>query len=140
MSEPGGLHHSAGGRERAAFVLVPIDAERSDEFMTPLALAQPIAAAVKPRGIILEPCPSTGNFVRALRSYGAVRICTGDFCAWQTPCDWIITNPPYSRFKDFLAHAVTMAKRVAFLAPVNHSWTRLRVPLVRDAGFDYRQL
>ncbi|MDO8793761.1 MAG: hypothetical protein Q7J25_03985 [Vicinamibacterales bacterium] len=131
---------SAGLLRSVQRPLVPVDSVRSDEFMTPSTLAKRIVAVLQPSGVILEPCPGTGNFVRALRPYGTVLVCRGDFYAWQRPCDWIITNPPYSQFKDFLAHALTLATHVALLAPINHSWTKLRVRLVRDAGFGYRQL
>jgi hypothetical protein len=114
--------------------------------MTPRSLAMQCAAVLNPTGTILEPCAGTGAFVRALKPYasGPVRECElsrgQDFLQWSRPVDWIITNPPWSEFRAFLGHAMTLAPDIAFLVTVNHWWTKARVRMVKDAGFGYARL
>jgi predicted RNA methylase len=111
----------------------------NDNVMTPFPLARALAAAIRPHGVILDPCAGTGHFVRALRLYGRVVSCEiargRSFFDWTTHVDWIVTNPPWSQFRAFLAHALTVADHVALMASVNHFWTKSRRALVRDAGF-----
>jgi hypothetical protein len=113
--------------------------------MTPLPLAQALAAALQPSGIILEPTAGTGNFVRALEAYGDVRWCEidrgRDFFDWTEPVDEIVTNPPWSLFARVLAHALSLARRrVALVATINHFWTKHRRRLVRSAGFGIERI
>jgi hypothetical protein len=37
-----------------------------------------------------------------------------DFFAWTEPVDWIVTNPPWSQFRAFLQHAMTLAEKVVW--------------------------
>jgi hypothetical protein len=110
-----------------------------DRVMTPLPLARALAQALKPKGVILEPCAGSGSFVRALRPYGRVDWCEidrgRDFFGWTERVDWIVTNPPWSQFRAFLAHALRVADHVALMASINHFWTKSRRELVRQAGF-----
>src|SRR5215207_4048248 len=98
-----------------------------DRVMTPLPLAREIVARLQPRGLILEPCAGAGAFVQALASYGQVEWCEIDrgrnFFLWDQRVDWIVTNPPWSQFRAFLEHSISLADHVAFLATVNHWWT-----------------
>lgn len=115
-----------------------------DRVMTPDWLAETIVDTIEPSGTILEPCAGQGAFLRALKGRGKVEWCEiekgRDFLRRERRCDWIITNPPWSKFKDFLVHALGLADNVAFLATVNHWWTKRRVREVLDAGFGYRHL
>ncbi len=112
--------------------------------MTPPALARALVRALQPSGTILEPCAGTGNFVKALRPYGQVHWCEvdrgADFLAWTQRVDWIVTNPPWSQFRAFLAHSLQIADRVAFVSTLNHLWTRARRQLVKDAGFGIEKI
>jgi predicted RNA methylase len=112
--------------------------------MTPPALARALVRALQPSGTILEPCAGTGNFVKALRPYGQVHSCEidrgEDFLAWTQRVDWIVTNPPWSQFRAFLAHSLQIADRVAFVSTLNHLWTTARRQLVKDAGFGIEKL
>jgi hypothetical protein len=120
--------------------------------MTPRPLADALVAALKPSGLVLEPCAGDGAFVEALRVFlqtdegihdvWTCDIADGDmgFEWWSQPVNWVITNPPWSQFARFLRKAMQIADDVAFLATVNHWWTKRRVRDVRDAGFGYKQL
>jgi len=115
-----------------------------DRVMTPDWLAELIVDALQPSGTILEPCSGQGAFLRALKGRGKVEWCEiekgRDFLKRTRRADWIVTNPPWSRFADFLIHGLELADNVAMLATVNHWWTKRRVREVLDAGFGYRRL
>lgn len=112
--------------------------------MTPPRLARALVRALQPSGTILEPCAGSGTFVRALRPCGQVRTCEidrgRDFFHWTEHVDWIVTNPPWSQFRAFLAHCLQVADRVALLGSINHFWTRHRRELVRRAGFGIEKI
>lgn len=116
----------------------------NDAVMTPDPLARLIVDCLRPHGRILEPCAGDGAFVRALRGYGTVLTCEAtvgqDFSWWTAPVDWIITNPPWSKFRSFLTHALEVADHIVFLATINHWWTRRRVDEVVSRGYGYRDL
>ena len=117
----------------------------NDVVMTPKPLAEALVDVLKPFGRILEPAAGDGAFIDALRRYGVVEVCDvvdGDpgFTWFTGRVDWVVTNPPWSKFADFLRHAMQVGDHVAFLATVNHFWTKRRVRDMRDAGFGYRQL
>jgi hypothetical protein len=107
--------------------------------MTPPTLARALVAALQPSGVLLEPCAGTGNFARALEPYGTVVTCElvdgEDVLTWTRHVDWIVTNPPWSKFAKMLAHALDVADCVALVVTINHLWTRHRRELVRRAGF-----
>ncbi|MEQ1911480.1 MAG: hypothetical protein ABMA15_21860 [Vicinamibacterales bacterium] len=101
--------------------------------MTPMSLATAIVARFRPKGAILEPCAGTGAFTSALRGPGR-RVFTceitrsayrresprRDFLRWKREVNWVITNPPWSQFRPFLQHAMSLAPNVVFVAPVVH--------------------
>ena len=60
--------------------------------------------------------------------------------AWDRRVDWIITNPPFSQFRAFLLHAMTLADNVVFLAPLAHFATRHRVEAITAHGFALRRI
>lgn len=80
----------------------------------------------------------------ALASYGQVEWCEidrgRDFFQWRQPVDWIITNPPWSQFRPFLEHSLSLADHVAFMATVNHWWTKRRCRMISKAAFGYERL
>lgn len=83
--------------------------------------------------------------MKALRPYGHVYECEIrddhlGFECWTDKVDWVVTNPPWSKFRLFLTHSMEVADHVALLSTVNHWWTRRRVAEVRKFGFGYRRL
>lgn len=117
----------------------------NDVVMTPRTLAVSLVSHLGIGGRVLEPCAGDGAFVDAIRSAGlAVESCEisagSDFFQWTEQVDWIVTNPPWSQFRAFLAHSLLVADNVAMLATVNHWWTKRRVSDVVSSGFGYRRL
>jgi len=45
-----------------------------------------------------------------------------DFYNWTEPVDWIVSNPPYSIFSDFLRHSFTVANDIVYLIPINKAF------------------
>ncbi|MFD0859256.1 helix-turn-helix transcriptional regulator [Roseovarius aquimarinus] len=117
----------------------------ADLVFTPRNLAVHIVKAFADEigGAVLEPARGDRAFYDALPAHVTKHWCEisegRDFFDFTTPVDWIITNPPWSRFRDFLEHSLRVADNVLFLAPVNHFGTKRRVSLVRDAGFGLKR-
>jgi hypothetical protein len=116
----------------------------NDRVMTPLPLARALVDALQPSGRLLEPAAGDGAFVEAMQPYGDVQWCEidrgRDFFEYQGRVDWLISNPPWSLFRQFLQHAMTVADNVAFLVTVNHWWTNHRRQLLADHGFAIRRV
>ena len=49
--------------------------------------------------------------------------------------DWIITNPPWSKFRDFLKKSMEVSDNVVFLALLNAWFMKARVRDMSQAGF-----
>ena len=76
-----------------------------------------------------------------------------DFFDWREPVDWIVSNPPYSIYLDWMRHSFEVAENIVYLVPLYkalHSSTLLSetfewggiVEIVhigtgRDVGFDF---
>jgi len=113
----------------------------NDEIQTPVELARRLVEHFQPSGRILEPCSGTGNFLQFLPGAEWCEIKRGrDFMDWKEPVDWILTNPPWSRIRDFLDHSFEVARDVAFLMTVNHVWTKARLRDMRNRRFGIREI
>ncbi len=114
----------------------------NDEVQTPLDLAERLVRHFSPSGRILEPCRGAGHFLRFLPEGTAwCEINDGrDFLQWNQPVDWIITNPPWSKIRAFLSHAMTVSTNVVFLLTVNHVWTKARIRDIQHAGFGIKEI
>ena len=63
-----------------------------------------------------------------------------DFLDWQRPVDWVMTNPPWSRLRDFSRHAITIAPNIVWLAPLTNLTTKARLRDLDEAGFGIAEL
>ncbi|MEX1234980.1 MAG: hypothetical protein WEB56_08350, partial [Roseovarius sp.] len=122
------------------------NAAQADLVFTPVDLASRIikSFAAEMTGAVLEPARGDGAFYDNLPPHVTRHWCEindgYDFFDWTTPVDWVVTNPPWSRFRDFLEHSLRLADNVLFLAPINHFGTKRRVELVRNAGFGSKRI
>ena len=111
--------------------LLPIGKYGSDVVATPDIVAEWMVKYFAPTGVILDPCRGDGAFYRHLPP-GALwcEITEGvDFFQWGKPVDWIIGNPPYAVFSQWLRHSFTLARDIVYLIPVNkvfNSYTMLK--------------
>lgn len=58
-----------------------------------------------------------------------------DFLTVEGRWDWIVTNPPWSQFRTFLAKSMEVADNVVFLSLLNAWFMRARVADMRKARF-----
>ena len=114
----------------------------NDEVMTPFDICKKIVNHLKPSGVILEPCCGEGNFLRYLPKETLwCEINKGkDFFEFTSKVDWVITNPPWSKIKEFLKHSMEVSDNVAFLVTVNHLWTKARIRMIEEQGFGIKEI
>jgi len=90
----------------------------NDVVFTKDIIAKWIIDEMKPTGSILEPCKGEGAFMKYIPNADWCEITEGrDFMEYNKKVDWIITNPPHSKFDDFLKHSMELAKNIVFLIP-----------------------
>ena len=107
-------------------------ATKQDVVMTPYHTAKWIVEHFEPQGKMLEPCRGDGAFYKAMQEYNhalkglSVEVEDVDWCEisegkdffdYNGKVDWIITNPPYSIFDDFLDKAFEVADNVVMFVP-----------------------
>ena len=107
-----------------------------DIFYTPDKIAKYIIEYFKPYGKILEPCKGNGSFLKYLpQNTDWCEIEEGkDFFNYNKKVDWIITNPPYSIFGEFMKHSFDISKNVVFLIPVDKPFYGKRIRMINDYG------
>jgi len=105
------------------FKTKPLEA---DVVYTPRYVSKQIISQLKPSGKILDPCKGDGSFFDQLpfgSEYCELQEGT-DFLHYNKKMDWIIGNPPYSIFEEFLQHSFNLADNVSFLVPTNKVFQR----------------
>ena len=111
-----------------------------DRVYTPPYLAQQIVAHYKPVGKILEPCRGKGAFTDILNC-DWFEIDEGkDFMSATGHWDWIITNPPWSKFRIFLNKSMEVADNIVFLCLVNAFWMKARRRDMKECGFGIKEI
>lgn len=118
---------------------------RNDIVFTPPTLAGQIIAHFKPNGIILDPSAGDKAFYNHFKNYShTYDWCeisrAKDFYSYEKKVKWCITNPPWSQFRRFLNHAMSISTNVVFLAPVNHFFTKARLRDMRENGFEFKEI
>lgn len=93
-----------------------------DAVYTPDWCASDMVDWFKPHGRVLEPCRGDGAIFRYLPPGSEwCEILEGrDFFAWYEPMDWIISNPPYSVFREWLEHSFQVAADIVYLIPLKN--------------------
>jgi len=77
----------------------------------------------KPSGSILEPAKGEGAFLRYMPTAEWCELSEGkDFFQWHKHVDWIVGNPPYSIFSQFIRHSFTIADNIVYLIPINKAF------------------
>jgi len=86
---------------------------------------------------VLEPCRGGGAFAKAMPGCDWCDLAAGrDFLAVKGGhWDWIVSNPPFSRFRDFCRKAMDLADNVVFVALAPAWFVRARRKDMRQAGF-----
>ncbi len=109
----------------------------SDIVYTPDAVARGIIEWLNPSGLCLDPCFGDGAFHRHLPE-GAdwCELRRGrNFFDYEKKVDWIIGNPPYSIFEEWLQHSFEIADDVAYILPTNKVFQRqIIMKMINDYG------
>ena len=98
----------------------------SDIVYTPDYVSKNIIEFLKPTGLCLDPCKGDGAFYKYLpdtKDYCEITE-DKDFLLYDKKVDWIIGNPPYSIFEDFLKKGFEIAENVSYLVPTNKVFQR----------------
>ena len=92
-----------------------------DVVYTPDWVARDMVEYFKPTGKILEPCIGAGVFMKYLpKDTEWCEIEKGrDFFKWNTAVKWIIGNPPYTVFSEWMSHSMKIANNIVYLIPLN---------------------
>ena len=99
-------------------LLFPIIANEKDIVYTPDWVAKDMVSFFKPSGRIFDPCKGDGAFLRYMPDAKWCEIREGlDFFLWTERVDWIITNPPFSVYFDWICHSMTIADNFVYLLP-----------------------
>jgi len=118
------------------------DVKTNDVVQTPVELAAAIVHHFKPKKVILEPCRGKGNFYRHFPAGSPwCEISDGrDFFKYHERVNWIVTNPPWSKVREFLKHSMDIADNIVFLMTINHAFTTARLRIMDEAGFRIREI
>lgn len=106
-----------------------LDFLEKDIVYTPEEVAIDILNWLKPVGRCLDPCKGEGSFFNNM-PHGSLwcELREGkDFFDFTDKVDWIIGNPPYSIFENFLRHSFQLANDVCYIVPTNKIFQRLKI-------------
>jgi hypothetical protein len=93
---------------------------KKDVVMTPTSMVTAIVRHFKPSGRILDPCAGRGAFANQMPGCSTCEIQNGsDFFEWREPVDWIVSNPPYSIFYEWMCHSFEVADDIVYLIPLH---------------------
>ena len=93
---------------------------------------------------IWEPACGKGKLANVFRARGGYSVvCTDlndfgygengvDFLSAERDCDWIITNPPFSKATEFIEHALELNKKCAFLLKSQFFHAKSRINLFEN--------
>lgn len=98
----------------------------ADIVYTPSYVSKQIIDFLNPKGSCLDPCRGTGSFYDLLpenKDYCEIREGI-DFLTYSKQVDWVIGNPPYSIFEDFLKKGFEISSNVSYLVPTNKVFQR----------------
>ena len=116
----------------------------TDVVYTPHQWASCVVNLLPLHGKVLDAAKGNGAFYDIFPDHVEKKWCEitegRDFFQFTDRVDWIVTNPPWSRIREFLDHAMDIADNVVFLITTNHAYTKSRMRLVEEKGFAMRGL
>lgn len=114
-----------------------------DTISTPENLAQRIIDHFKPKGRVLDPCRGNGSFFNRLQTEEKdwCEIEQGkNFFSYRALVDYIISCPPWSIFRVFLAHSMEIADNICYLVPANVFFQKGIVSDISKQGFGIKEI
>lgn len=114
---------------------------RNDLVFTPFPLAKKIIDHFNPTGKILDPSCGEGAFSSQMPGSDWCEITKGkDFFDYNKKVDWIVTNPPWSKIREFLRHGYEIADNIVYLITINHVFTKARLRDMRKNDFGIKEI
>ena len=113
-----------------------------DVVYTPDYLAKEIIDHYQPIGKLLEPCRGGGAFFQYMPGADYCEIQEDlSFYDYEDKVDWIVTNPPWSKIRQFLEHSFKIeAENIVYLCNFNAFVTRARMNLIFDNGYGIKEV
>ena len=126
-----------------------IDRNKTDFYATPIEVTVALLdflekeCLIKPHATIWEPACGKGDMADVMWDRGYKIIASDlypqiygmdstDFLKSSAKCDWIITNPPFSKATEFITHALELEKPCAFLLKSQFWHAKSRLTLFRE--------
>lgn len=111
----------------------------NDKVYTPDEVAKQLISLlpIKDTDRVLEPCMGEGSFYHNLPGIKDwCEIDRGrDFFEYNAKVNWIVTNPPYSIFDQFVKHCFQLSDNVCLLVPLSKIVSSLgRIKLYKEYG------
>lgn len=106
----------------------------NDEVYTPEIAIYSLLPYINKKHIVWECCYGQGDLKNHLTKHGftVVGEPDEDFFVTTKACDIIITNPPYSNKREFIARAIELDKPFAFLVPITTLEGKRSTQLFKD--------
>ena len=114
-----------------------------DLVMTPDWLALDILNNFSISGRYLDPSRGNGAFFNQvnLDDKDWCELSEGkDFLDYTQQVDWIVTNPPWSKMRNFLKKGMEVSENVVYLTTINHYTTKRRMLDMREMGFGVKEI
>jgi len=110
-------------------------ADEKDIVYTPDIVVKDILSFFPISEPVLDPCRGDGAFFKYLpESADYCEIREGkDFFLNSNKYEWIVGNPPYSIFKDFLKHSCRIGENIVYIVPTNKIFQSFKVMDVIDS-------
>lgn len=101
----------------------------NDVVMTNTDTAMWIVNYFNPSGICLDPCAGDNAFYNAMPEPKIrLEISEGlDFFDFNDKVDWVISNPPFSIYDNFLLHSFKIAENVVWFVPLNKAFKSQKI-------------
>ena len=101
--------------------LLKMALDPQDVVYTPDYIAADMVSFFQPSGKILEPSKGGGVFMKYLPpETDWCEIAEGkDFFAYNNQVDWIVGNPPFKLFYEFMEHSYKVASDIVYLLPAD---------------------
>lgn len=126
-----------------------VDRNKTDFYATPPEVTTALLdfledqCLLKPHATIWEPACGRGDMADVMYDRGYHMVVSDlypqiqgmdstDFLKSHAKCDWIITNPPFSKATEFIAHALELRKPCAFLLKSQFWHAKSRLNLFRE--------
>lgn len=98
------------------------------------------ACLLKKNNTVLEPACGNGVFLKEIKKYtNNIDWCeiekNRNFFNYKKRVNWIITNPPWSKYREFMFHSMKIADKIGMLITFNHAITKARIRDLQEHGF-----